>query len=89
MQVEVFELFSGQARVSQVFREKGTSVVSYDILYEPSGRCMNFLKEGGFAQEAKLLCFICGTLPHKLQRYSYACSLGWPWPLLCGKGPMP
>lgn len=49
MQVEMLELFSGDARVSQVFREAGKSTVSYDIQYDPKGQCMNFLSPGGFA----------------------------------------
>ena len=55
MQVEMFELFAGQAKVSQVFRQNHVATTSYDILYDPRGRCMNFLKEGGYALETKLL----------------------------------
>ena len=54
MQVEMFELFAGQARVSQVCREAKRSVVSYDCLYDPDGKCMNFVSAGGFAQGAKI-----------------------------------
>ena len=53
MQVEMLELFSGDARVSRVFREAGKSTVSYDLLYDPKGRCMNFLSSGGFARWAQ------------------------------------
>ena len=55
MQVEMFELFAGQARVSQVCRGAKRSVVSYDCLYDPDGKFMNFLSPGGFAQGAKLV----------------------------------
>ncbi|CAE7257649.1 unnamed protein product, partial [Symbiodinium necroappetens] len=49
MQVEMLELFSGDAKVSQVFREAGKRTVSYDMLYDPKGKCMDFLSPGGFA----------------------------------------
>ena len=49
MQIQMFELFAGDARVSQVFRESGVTTVSYDFLFDPAGKCMNFLSAGGFA----------------------------------------
>ena len=49
MQLQAFELFSGEARVSQAFREAGVRTASYDALYDPVGRSMNFLSPGGFA----------------------------------------
>ena len=52
MQVEMLELFSGDAKVSQVFREHGRATVSYDMLYDPRGKSMDFLSPGGFASRA-------------------------------------
>ena len=57
MQVELLELFSGEARVSQAFREAGVSYVSYDCIYDPTGRSMNFLSPGGFALRAQIYRF--------------------------------
>ena len=55
MGVELFELFAGEAKVSQAFREEGISYVSYDCIYDPTGRSMNFLSSGGFAFRAQLV----------------------------------
>ena len=49
MQVQAMELFSGEARVSQALRGAGVHCVSYDLLYDASGKSMNFLSPGGFA----------------------------------------
>ena len=49
MQLQAMELFSGEAKVSSVLRSAGVSCVSYDLLYDESGRSMNFLSPGGFA----------------------------------------
>ena len=55
MRVELLELFAGEAKVSQAFREEGRSYVSYDCVYDPTGRSMNFLSSGGFAFWAQLV----------------------------------
>ena len=55
MRVELLELFAGEAKVSQAFREEGRSYVSYDCIYDPTGRSMNFLSSGGFAFWAQLV----------------------------------
>ena len=52
MRTQMMELFSGEGRVSQVFRSAGVAAVSYDInLARPGYRAMDFLSEGGFAPE--------------------------------------
>ena len=45
------EFFSGEAQVSQAFRDGGFRVASYDYLYDPNG--MNFLSDGGFGHLVK------------------------------------
>lgn len=55
MQFEMFELFSGRARVTQAFRSAGYSSVAYDALYDSAGSAMNFLSPGGFSLTAQLL----------------------------------
>lgn len=52
-QIEMFELFSGRARVTQAFREAGKACVNYDSSYDPGGSAMNFLSDGGFALKAQ------------------------------------
>ena len=59
MRLEMLELFAGEAKVSQAFREEGRSYASYDCIYDPSGRSMNFLSSGGFAFRAQLLAQRC------------------------------
>lgn len=49
MRTQMFELFSGEAKVSGVFRRAGIPTVSYDINNCPGKRSMDFLSEGGFA----------------------------------------
>ena len=51
MQLQAFELFSGQGKVSQAFREAGLRTASYDVLYDPVRGSMNFLSPGGFASK--------------------------------------
>ena len=53
MQIEMLELFSGRARVTEACREAGKSCIAYDSMYDPSGAAMNFLSDGGFALEAQ------------------------------------
>ena len=47
MRTQMFELFSGEAKVSGVFRRAGIPTVSYDINNCPGKRSMDFLSEGG------------------------------------------
>ena len=54
MQIEMFELFSGRARVTEAFRSAGRACVAFDATYDPSGTAMNFLSPGGFALTAQL-----------------------------------
>lgn len=49
MRTQMFELFSGEGKVSGVFRRAGVPTVSYDINNCPGKRSMDFLSEGGFA----------------------------------------
>ena len=49
MRTQMFELFSGEGKVSGVFRRAGVPTVSYDINNCPGERSMDFLSEGGFA----------------------------------------
>ena len=53
MQLQALELFSGQGKVSQVLREEGVNCASYDFLYDPTRKSMNFLSPGGFAFQAQ------------------------------------
>ena len=70
MRVELFELFAGEAKVSQAFREEGISYVSYDCIYDPTGRSMNFLSSGGFAFRAQLVAQDAYQL-----KYMHVCML--------------
>ena len=49
LQTQMLELFSGQGKVSGVFRRSGVATVSYDIEMFPDKRTMDFLSPSGFA----------------------------------------
>ena len=55
MQIEMLEVFSGRARIAEVFRSAGRAAVAYDALYDSSGSAMNFASPGGFSLTAQLL----------------------------------
>ena len=46
------EYFSGNAQVSDAFREAGYAVASYDYLYTKRG--MDFLSAGGFGSDSQV-----------------------------------
>ena len=83
MQTEVLELFSGQAQVSQAFREAGYRCVSFDTLYDPTGVGMDFLSSGGFALGAQSLGdarhmqpWVCKQWGPALEAVAGLCSSG-------------
>lgn len=64
MRTQMLELFSGEGKVSQVFKAAGVSTVSYDInRARPGSRAMDFLSEGGFAPDPQLDNALGASLP--------------------------